>query len=81
MLLIAGGFDHDVPKGYVYFALAFSVAVEMLNIRLRKRSKPVHLHEPYAAADRPGAESGGSIAPSAQPSATPSVFAYMSTMS
>jgi predicted tellurium resistance membrane protein TerC len=47
VLLIAGGFDHDVPKGYVYFALAFSVAVEMLNIRLRKRSKPVHLHEPY----------------------------------
>ena len=49
MLLIAGGFDHEVPKGYVYFALAFSVGVEMLNIRLRKRkAKPVHLHEPYA---------------------------------
>jgi predicted tellurium resistance membrane protein TerC len=48
VLLIAAGFDHDVPKGYVYFALAFSVAVEMLNIRLRKRSKPVHLHEPYS---------------------------------
>jgi predicted tellurium resistance membrane protein TerC len=47
VLLIAGGFDHDVPKGYVYFALAFSVTVEMLNIRLRKRAKPVHLHEPY----------------------------------
>ena len=48
VLLIAGGFDHDVPKGYVYFALAFSVVVEMLNIRLRKRAKPVHLHEPYS---------------------------------
>jgi predicted tellurium resistance membrane protein TerC len=47
VLLIAGGFGHDVPKGYVYFALAFSVAVEMLNLRLRKRSKPVRLHEPY----------------------------------
>ena len=48
MLLIAGGFGHEVPKGYVYFALAFSVAVEMLNIRLHKRAaKPVHLHEPY----------------------------------
>ena len=47
VLLIAGGFGHDVPKGYVYFALAFSVAVEMLNIRLRKRSQPVRLHEPY----------------------------------
>ena len=48
VVLIAGGFDHEVPKGYVYFAMAFSVAVEMLNIRLRKRAAPVHLHEPYA---------------------------------
>jgi predicted tellurium resistance membrane protein TerC len=47
VLLVAGGFGHDVPKGYVYFALAFSVAVEMLNIRLRKRSKPVRLHSRY----------------------------------
>ena len=47
VLLIAAGFDHEVPKGYVYFALAFSVAVEMLNIRLRKRTKPVRLHERY----------------------------------
>lgn len=35
--LIAEGFDTHVPKGYVYFAMAFSVAVEMINIRLRKR--------------------------------------------
>jgi len=48
VMLIAAGFDHEVPKGYVYFAMAFSVAVEMLNIRLRKRAKPVHLHEAYA---------------------------------
>jgi len=50
VVLIAGGFDHDVPKGYIYFAMAFSVVVEMLNIRLRKRAAPVHLHEPYARA-------------------------------
>jgi predicted tellurium resistance membrane protein TerC len=50
VVLIAEGFDHHVPKGYVYFAMAFSVAVEMLNIRLRKRSaKPAHLHSPYLA--------------------------------
>ena len=51
VLLIAQGFDHDVPKGYVYFAMAFSVTVEMLNLRLRRRRavEPVHLHEPYAA--------------------------------
>jgi predicted tellurium resistance membrane protein TerC len=38
-----------VPKGYIYFAMAFSVAVEMLNIRARRKRKadPVHLHEPY----------------------------------
>ena len=48
-VLIAGGFDTDVPKGYIYFAMAFSIVVEMLNIRLRKRSKaPVQLHQPYS---------------------------------
>jgi predicted tellurium resistance membrane protein TerC len=42
--LIAEGFDTHVPKGYIYFAMAFSVAVEMINIRLRKRlAAPVHL--------------------------------------
>ena len=35
--LIADGFDTHVPKGYIYFAMAFSVIVEMLHIRLRKR--------------------------------------------
>jgi len=49
VLLIAEGFDHHVPKGYVYFAMAFSVVVEMLNIRMHKRAaKPVHLKEAYA---------------------------------
>ena len=48
VVLIADGFDHHVPKGYVYFAMAFSVAVEMLNIRMRKRSvRPAELHERY----------------------------------
>ena len=49
VVLIAEGFDHHVPKGYVYFAMAFSVSVEMLNLRLRKRAaKPVHLKEAYS---------------------------------
>ncbi len=48
VVLIAEGFDQHVPKGYVYFAMAFSVAVEMLNIRLRKRqAKPVDLRDAY----------------------------------
>jgi predicted tellurium resistance membrane protein TerC len=37
VVLIADGFGHHVPKGYIYFAMAFSVCVEMLNIRVRKR--------------------------------------------
>jgi predicted tellurium resistance membrane protein TerC len=58
VVLIAGGFDYELPKGYVYFAMAFSVAVEMLNIRARKRraAQPVHLHAPYA---KPAPEAGG----------------------
>lgn len=49
VVLIADGFGHHVPKGYIYFAMAFSVGVEMLNIRLRKKGvKPVALHEAYA---------------------------------
>jgi predicted tellurium resistance membrane protein TerC len=48
VVLVAEGFDHHVPKGYVYFAMAFSVAVEMLKIRMRKRAgKPVELHSAY----------------------------------
>jgi predicted tellurium resistance membrane protein TerC len=37
-VLIAEGFEHHIPKGYIYFAMAFSLGVEMLNIRLRKNS-------------------------------------------
>jgi predicted tellurium resistance membrane protein TerC len=47
--LIVEGLDHHVPKGYIYFAMAFSVFVEMLNIRLRKTLRPVKLHEAYVA--------------------------------
>ena len=49
VMLMAEGFDHKMPKGYIYFAMAFSVAVEMLNIRMRKKTgpTPVDLHEPY----------------------------------
>jgi predicted tellurium resistance membrane protein TerC len=46
--LIAEGLDQPVPKGYIYFAMAFSVCVEMLNLRLRRRSAhPVRLHQKY----------------------------------
>jgi predicted tellurium resistance membrane protein TerC len=46
MALIGEGFDLHIPKGYIYFAMAFSVVVEMLNIRVRKRREvPVHLRK------------------------------------
>jgi len=49
VVLLAEGFDHRVPKGYVYFAMAFSVCVELLNIRMRRRAaRPAHLHTAYA---------------------------------
>jgi len=47
VMLIAEGFDQHIPKGYVYFSMAFSVFVEALNIRMRRKAVPVHLHEPY----------------------------------
>jgi predicted tellurium resistance membrane protein TerC len=39
VVLVADGFDHHVPKGYVYSSLAFAVCVEMINIRIRKRGR------------------------------------------
>ena len=47
-MLILEGFDIHVPKGYIYFAMAFALGVELLNLRLRRRAaKPVELHKPY----------------------------------
>ncbi|MBI1966823.1 MAG: TerC family protein [Gemmatimonadetes bacterium] len=48
--LLAEGFDQHVSKGYIYFAMGFSVFVEMLNLKLRGRAAPVRLREPYAEA-------------------------------
>ncbi len=43
--LVGEGVGFHIPKGYIYFAMAFSVMVEMLNIRLRKKAEPVKLHK------------------------------------
>ncbi len=51
VMLIADGFGHHIPKGYVYFSMAFSVFVEMLNLRARRHQPPVKLHQPYAKAE------------------------------
>lgn len=42
--LLAEGFEQDIPKGYIYFAMAFSVLVEFLNLRAKAKSAPVKLH-------------------------------------
>lgn len=45
--LIGEGLGMHIPKGYIYFAMGFSVFVEVINVRVRRVAVPVHLHEPY----------------------------------
>jgi predicted tellurium resistance membrane protein TerC len=47
MSLLLEGFDHHIPKGYIYFAMGFSVFVEMINMRIRKVGAPVQLHDRF----------------------------------
>ena len=47
--LIGDGLNMHVPKGYIYFAMGFSVFVEMINLRLAKKGKAVKLHDHYRA--------------------------------
>ena len=49
MSLVGEGLGQHIPKGYVYFAMGFSVFVEMINLRVRRPGVPVDLHEPYTA--------------------------------
>ena len=68
MSLVAEGLDFHIPKGYIYFAMGFSVLVEVLNLRLRGRGKdksePVHLRDPYGVTD---AEKAGPTPPLGAP--------------
>ena len=57
--LVADGAGTHIPRGYIYFAMAFSVIVEMLNIRLRKKAEaPVVLHPAYSRQEPPTGQSG-----------------------
>ena len=47
MTLVADGFGAHVPKGYIYTAMVFSVFIELLNMKSRRKAKPVHLRNPY----------------------------------
>ena len=50
--LLLEGFEQHIPKGYIYFAMGFSVFVEMINLRVRAKTGPVHLRERYVGGDR-----------------------------
>lgn len=47
VMLVAEAFHQEIPKGYIYFAMSFSLFVELMNIRMRKKTSPVHLHQTY----------------------------------
>ncbi len=54
MTLVAEGFGQPIPKGYIYFAMGFSVFVEALNLRVRAGGKPIQLRRPRSHPDAPG---------------------------
>ncbi len=47
VMLVGESLGQHIPKGYIYFSMAFAFGVEMLNLRLRAKAKPVELHQPY----------------------------------
>jgi predicted tellurium resistance membrane protein TerC len=66
--LIVEGLHQHIPKGYIYFAMGFSVLVEMLNLRLRAAApQPVSLREPYAKSVVPGVASAVANVPKKNP--------------
>ena len=64
MTLVADGFGAHVPKGYIYTAMVFSIAIEAINMVQRRRQRPVHLRNPYGTSHRKKATSD---APSKRP--------------
>ena len=53
VVLIVDASHRHIPKGYIYFAMAFSIGVEMLNLKLRRKAPPVRLHEPHRDDPKP----------------------------
>ena len=47
VMLVGEGLGRHIPKGYIYFSMAFAFVVELLNLRVRAKQKPVELHQPY----------------------------------
>ena len=69
--LVAEGLEFHIPKGYIYFAMAFSVFVELLNLRVRGRGRgkaePVHLRDPYHVSDGPATGATPPLGPGRSP--------------
>lgn len=57
-LLILDGFHVEVPKGYIYFSMAFALSVEMLNLRMAKKRNPVQLRQKYGEPEEKGEDRG-----------------------
>lgn len=52
VMLVVEGLHSHIPRGYIYFAMAFSLVVELLNMRMRKVSEPVHLRQSYVETEK-----------------------------
>jgi predicted tellurium resistance membrane protein TerC len=59
--LLLDGFGQHIPKGYIYFAMGFSVFVEMINLRVRAKATPVHLRDAYVDERKQGATPGPGV--------------------
>lgn len=57
-MLMLEGFGKHIDKGYIYFAMAFSLAVEFINVRIRKKRSPVRLNQTYVTREEPAGEAG-----------------------
>src|SRR5262249_9168297 len=53
VMLVAEGIEKHIERGYIYFAMFFSLIVELLNLRLRAKAQPLELHGPHAPAGKP----------------------------
>lgn len=65
--LVVEGLHQHIPKGYIYFAMGFSVMVEMINLQIRGKSEPVALHTPYATDAAVSAVSASNLSPAKKP--------------
>ena len=71
MALVADGFGAHVPKGYIYAAMVFSVFIELINMAHRRRTRPVHLRNPYGPEHVPEEEAGAGAASASVPARAP----------